>query len=75
MKNYIKGYIYRSENSDEIRISTGSETPSKNAIGCYKHISRCFYAMSVRTFKRYFGFSIKPGTYEPVNISISRKEV
>lgn len=71
----IKGYVCRSKNSDTITIAKGSATPDKNEeTGWFYHIPGWFYGVSVRKFKKTFGFSIKPGTYKLVNISMSFSE-
>jgi len=74
MANFIKGYICRSKATDRIMISTGSKPPEREEkIGWYQHIPGWFCTLSIRTFKRNFGFSIKPGTHKQINISISEK--
>jgi len=69
----IKGYVCRSKNSDTICIATGLKPPEKNfkkKDDWYWHIPGWFTQMSIRTFKKHFGFSIKPGTHKQVNILI-----
>jgi len=77
MAGFIKGYICRSKNSNIIMIGTPTKNfkePKKKEDGRYWYISGWFYTMSVRVFKRAFGFSIKPGTHKPVNIIIVKAE-
>lgn len=72
----IKGYICRSKNSDKVLISTGSKAPSlKKETGWFWCVPGWFYKLSTRKFKRMFGFSIRPGTYEPIEISISQTKI
>lgn len=71
----IKGYVCRSKNSDRIMISIGSMQPEKHPDGHRKnwffYIPGWFHTMSVRTFKKTFGFSVKPGACKQISISIS----
>jgi len=74
MANFIKGYICRSKATDKIYISTGSKPPKKEEdTGWYRYIPGFLITLPVRTFKRNFGFSIKPGTHKPIDISISER--
>lgn len=73
MKNFISGYICRSKNSDQIMIATGSELPSQKEDGWFRYVPGWFHKMTVQKFKKIFGFSIKPGTFEPVDIVISKR--
>ena len=76
MVKVIKGYICRSKNSDQILIATGSKLPEKEEkTGWYRHVPGWFYKMTVRKFKKTFGFSIKPGTCEIIDITISRTKL
>ncbi len=73
----MKGYICRPKDCDRIMISISSKPPEiRKEDGWYVHIPGWFDTMYTRTFRKHFGFSIKPGTHEAVNISISisRKE-
>lgn len=72
-KNFIKGYVCRSKNSDTITIAKGTELPSQKEDGWFWYVPGWFYTMTTRTFKKAFGFSIKPGTYKLIDISISEK--
>lgn len=68
----IKGYACRSKNSDHITIATGSKLPDKeDSTGWFWHVPGWFCNLSVYLFKKKFGFSIKPGTYKLINITIS----
>ena len=68
----IKGYACRSKNTDRIMISVGSKIPEiERGTSWYRHIPGWFITVSVWRFKKAFGFSIKPGTYKLINISIS----
>lgn len=70
----IKGYVCRNNNRIMIAIPTKDfKTPDKKD-GRFWHIPGWFHTMSVRNFKRTFGFSIKPGTYKSINILISENE-
>ena len=73
----IKGYICRSKGSNRITIGMPTKDfkePNYNEKeGRYWHIPGWFHTMTVQIFKKMFGFSIKPGTHEPVNISISKR--
>lgn len=72
----IEGYICRSKNSDRVMICIGSEHPSQEEKnGWFWYVPGWFYTLSVRKFKRMFGFSIRPGTYEPICISITRTKL
>ena len=79
MSKFIKGYICRSKNSDKITIAILTKdfkAPEINKkTGWYWHVPGWFHTMSIRSFKRKFGFSIKPGTHKSINISISKKGV
>lgn len=79
MASFIKGYICRSKNSDSICIGKPDKDFKKPEIekdtGRYCHIPGWFHTMSVRAFKKAFGFSIKPGTHEQINISISKTKL
>lgn len=74
----IKGWICRSKNSDTICISDGCKPPEKNfkrkKTGWYWHIPGWFHTMKIQTFKKHFGFSIKSGTHEKINILISKRK-
>lgn len=72
MAKAIKGYVCRSKNSDQIIIATGSKLPLQRKDGWYPHIPGWFHKLSIWRFKKYFGFSIKPGTCETIDITISR---
>ena len=71
----IKGYACRSKNNDYVTIAAPTrefKTPDiKKETGWFWHVPGCFYTLSVRSFKRKFGFSVKPGTYKLINITIS----
>lgn len=71
----MRGFICRSKGTDRILISTGTKPPEIKENGWFWHIPGWFETKSVRTFKRAFGFSIKPGTYKLINITISEKNV
>ena len=69
---FIKGYACRSETSGSVMICTGTKPPSRRKkTGWFWYVPGWFHTMSVQAFKKAFGFSIKPGTYRPINISIS----
>lgn len=74
----IKGYACRSKNSDSITIAISVKpfkTPDmKKETGWFWHIPGWFYTMKIRSFKRMFGFSIKPGTYKLVNILVTEQK-
>lgn len=72
MVKAIKGYICRSKNSDSITIAKGTELPSQKEDGWFWYVPGWFYTMSIRKFKKTFGFSIKPGTFEIIDITISK---
>ena len=71
----IKGYICRSRVdkriSNHIIICEGRKLPSQRKDGWFWYVPGWFCSMSVRKFKKDFGFSIKPGTYKRISISIS----
>lgn len=73
----IKGYVCRSKVdkniSDEVLICTGSKLPSQRKDGWFWYVPGWFYTMKIRSFKKIFGFSVKPGTYRLVNISIAEQ--
>lgn len=75
----IKGYICRSKiNEDistEILICEGIKLPSQRKDGWFWYVPGWFYSMSVRSFKKKFGFSLKPGTYQLIDISISKRKL
>ena len=75
MKGFINGYVCRSINSDFILISLGNKPPKIDKDNSwYWHIPGWFHKLSIQTFRRKFGFTIKPGTYESITISVSKKE-
>jgi len=74
----VEGYACRCKNTDRVMISTGSIPPEKHPInshreGWFFYVPGWFHTMPVRAFKRAFGFSLKSGTYMPINISISER--
>ena len=73
----IKGYICRSrinkDISDSVTICVGSELPSQTEDGWFWYVPGWFHTMSIQKFKKIFGFSVKPGEYKLVNISVSEK--
>ncbi len=77
----IKGYACRSKKSDGVMLAAPTEAPPGNfktpdidkETGWFWHIPGWFYTMPIWTFKKTFGFSIKPGTYKLINISISER--
>ena len=69
----IKGYACRSTSSDTVCIATGTKMPDMNEKGWFWHVPGWFERVNIRTFKRHFGFGIKPGTVELINLSISRR--
>lgn len=75
MDNFIKGYISRSKYSDNITLSVGSRIP-KAEVGTswFRYFPGGSFTISVRIFKKAFGFSIKPGTYKQINISVSERK-
>ena len=78
MSNFIKGYACRSKTDDKIcntvMICTGTKLSSQRKDGWFWYVPGWFHTMSVRAFKKTFGFSIEPGTRKLINISISISE-
>ena len=75
MPKYIKGYICRSKGSDWIQICEGIEGPSQEEDGWFWHVPGMFCKATVRAFKKAFGFSIKPGTFTSIEITITKETV
>jgi len=73
----IKGYICRSrinkKGSNWINICAGTDPPSQED-GWFWYVPGRFCTMPIRAFKKAFGFSIKPGTHQQINISILKGE-
>jgi hypothetical protein len=72
----MKGYICRSKNSNQICIAClfGERIFNKPEIdesGRFVHIPGWFSSMNIRTFKKKYGFNIKPGSWQYINISIN----
>ena len=67
----IKGYVCRNKGSDNIMISIGLRKPGLQISGQFYYVPGWFYQLSVRVFRKRFGFSVKPGTYKQIDISVS----
>jgi len=73
MAKQIRGYICRSEKSDYIMICAGSKKPSQRKNGWFWCVPGLFHTLTVRAFKKAFGFSIKPGTFTQIRITITKE--
>lgn len=56
-------------------ICVGTKPPEKKKTGWFWYVPGWFFTLSVWKFKRMFGFSVRPGTYEPIDITISRTKL
>lgn len=68
----MRGYACRSRGSDSITIGVGSKLPELNKeTGWFWHVPGWFATMTIRTFKRKFGFTVKPGTVVEIKIGVT----
>lgn len=68
------GYVCRPKNSDTVCIAIGREQPSRKEDGWFWHIPGWFASLNIRTFRRKFGFTVKPGMVKKININISERK-